>query len=139
VDEDRTLFTRAFGAWGDDGRLCGGRDFGGPGEQMPQDHQHAATAKAKPHSDMAANCQAMMAEREQMMTDVKAADQRLDDLVSKMNAASEHLRDGDFTLALVHGIETVGEQLALRFPFDPTTDANELSDGIDFGRKPALG
>ena len=37
---------------------------------------------------MAAKCQAMMAEREQMMTDMKAADQRLDDLVAKMNAAS---------------------------------------------------
>jgi uncharacterized membrane protein len=54
-------------------------------------------------------------------------------------AVSQHLRDGDFTLALVHGIETVGEQLALHFPFDPTTDANELSDGIDFGRKPGQG
>jgi hypothetical protein len=56
--------------------------------QTPQEHQHAATDKAKPPSDMAAKCQAMMAEREQMMTDMKAADQRLDDLVAKMNAAS---------------------------------------------------
>jgi hypothetical protein len=56
--------------------------------QMPQEHQHAATAKAKPPSDMAAKCHAMMAEREKMMTDMKAADQRLDDLVAKMNAAS---------------------------------------------------
>jgi len=54
-------------------------------------------------------------------------------------AVSEHLRDGDFTLGLVHGIETVGEQLALHFPFDPTTDANELPDEIDFGRKPSQG
>jgi len=57
--------------------------------QTPQaPHQHAATDKAKPPSDMAAKCQAMMAEREQVMTDMKAADQRLDDLVAKMNAAS---------------------------------------------------
>ena len=56
--------------------------------QTPQEHQHAATAKAKPPSDMAARCRAMMAEREQMMTDMKAADQRLDDLVVKMNSAS---------------------------------------------------
>jgi hypothetical protein len=54
----------------------------------PQSSQHAATAKAKPAADMGARCQAMMAEREQMTTDTKAADQRLDDLVAKMNAAS---------------------------------------------------
>jgi uncharacterized membrane protein len=46
-------------------------------------------------------------------------------------AVSEHLRKGDFTLGLVHGIETVGEQLALHFPFDPTADANELPDEVD--------
>jgi hypothetical protein len=61
--------------------------------QVPQEHQHAATAKAKPQSgmaaaDMAAKCQAMMADREKMMADMKDADQRLDDLVSKMNAAA---------------------------------------------------
>jgi hypothetical protein len=57
----------------------------------------AAQASAKPQqvstgqmktADMAAKCQAMMAEHEKMMTDMKAADQRLDDLVVKMNAAS---------------------------------------------------
>lgn len=52
-------------------------------------------------------------------------------------AVSEHLRAGNFTLGLVRGIETVGEQLARHFPFDPTTDANELSNEIDFGGKPA--
>ena len=50
-------------------------------------------------------------------------------------AVSEHLRKGDFTLGLVHGIETVGEQLAIHFPFDPTADANELSDEVDLGPK----
>ena len=54
--------------------------------QVPQEPQHAATDKVKP--PMAAKCQAMMAEREKMMTDMKAADQRLDDLVAKMNTAS---------------------------------------------------
>jgi uncharacterized membrane protein len=50
-------------------------------------------------------------------------------------AVSEHLRNGDFTLGLVHGIETVGEQLATHFPFDPTADANELPDEVDLGGK----
>ena len=54
-------------------------------------------------------------------------------------AVSEHLRDGDFTRGLVHGIETVGEQLALHFPFDPATDSNELSDEPDFGGRPSQG
>ena len=56
--------------------------------QTPQERQHAATDKAKPPSDMAAKCQAMMAERDTMMTAVKADDQRLDDLVATMNTAS---------------------------------------------------
>jgi hypothetical protein len=50
--------------------------------------QHTATAKAKPPSGMEAKCQAMMAEKEKLMADMKAADQRLDDLVATMNAAS---------------------------------------------------
>jgi len=48
-------------------------------------------------------------------------------------AVSERFRAGDFTGGLVHGIETVGEQLALHFPRDPETDVNELSDDLDFG------
>jgi uncharacterized membrane protein len=51
-------------------------------------------------------------------------------------AVSEHLRAGDFTLGLVHGVETVGEQLALHFPFDPASDTNELANEVDFGGKP---
>ena len=47
-------------------------------------------------------------------------------------AVSEQFRERDFTLGLVHGIEAVGEQLAAHFPFDSTTDVNELSDAIDF-------
>jgi hypothetical protein len=56
--------------------------------QTPQEHQHAATDKVKPASGMEAKCQAMMAEREKMVAAMKAADQRLDDLVVKMNTAS---------------------------------------------------
>ncbi len=56
--------------------------------QTPQEHQHAATDKAKQGSGMEAKCHAMMAERENMMTAMKAADQRVDDLVVKMNTAS---------------------------------------------------
>ena len=56
--------------------------------QTPHAPQHAATDKMKPPAGMEAKCQAMMAEHEKMMTDMKAADQRLDDLVATMNAAS---------------------------------------------------
>jgi len=56
--------------------------------QTPQQHQHAATDQVKPASGMEAKCQAMMAEREKMMTAMKAADQRLDDPVAKMNSAA---------------------------------------------------
>ena len=56
--------------------------------QTPQEHQHAATGQAKPAAGTEAKCQAMMAGREKMMTSMKAADQRLDELVAKMNSAS---------------------------------------------------
>ncbi len=60
-----------------------------PGQQpqkpMPQEHQHPAD---KPVADMAAKCAAMMADHQKMMADMKAADQRLDSLVAKMNGAS---------------------------------------------------
>jgi hypothetical protein len=55
--------------------------------QTPHE-QHTATAKAKPPSGMEAKCQAMMAEKEKMMADMKVADQRLDTLITKMNAAT---------------------------------------------------
>jgi uncharacterized membrane protein len=48
-------------------------------------------------------------------------------------AVSERFREGDFTAGLVRGIEMVGEQLASHFPYDPTTDVNELPDDVDFG------
>jgi uncharacterized membrane protein len=48
-------------------------------------------------------------------------------------AVSDRFRKGDFTGGLVHGIETVGEQLATHFPFDAKTDVNELPDDVDLG------
>jgi uncharacterized membrane protein len=50
-------------------------------------------------------------------------------------AVSEKFRDGDFTGGLVHGIERVGEQLAAHFPYDPSTDKNELPNEVDFGEQ----
>lgn len=77
--------------------------------QMPQAPPNAATAKTKPHprmaTDMAAKCQAMMADHEKMMTEMKAADQRLDDLVAKMNAASG-AEKGDAIAAVVNEMVT---------------------------------
>jgi hypothetical protein len=77
--------------------------------QMPQGPPKAATAKAKPQAgmatDMAARCQAMMADHEKMMTEIKAADQRLDDLVAKMNAASGTEKAGA-TAAVVNELVT---------------------------------
>lgn len=57
----------------------------GPAAQMPH-QQPAAAAKAEPGMD--AKCQAMMAEHEKMMTDMKAADERLDGLIATMHTAS---------------------------------------------------
>ena len=55
--------------------------------QAPQTHQHA-TEQATAQPDMMAKCQAMTADREKMMAEMKAADERLDDLARKMSAAS---------------------------------------------------
>ena len=43
---------------------------------------------ARPQAGMAEKCKAMMAQRENMMAELKKADERLDSLVAKMNAAS---------------------------------------------------
>jgi hypothetical protein len=71
----------------------------------------AATATAKPMAGMEAKCQAMMAEHQKMMTDTKAADQRLDDLVATMNAASGPAK-ADATAAVVS--EMVTERRTMR-------------------------
>ena len=73
--------------------------------QTPQQHKQEATATAKPQSGMAAKCQAMMADHEKMMAAMKAADQRLDDLVATMNAASG-AEKADATAAVVNEMVT---------------------------------
>ena len=54
--------------------------------QAPQ-HEHQQTP-AKPPAEMSAKCKAMMAGHERMMADMKTADQKLDQLVTKMNSAT---------------------------------------------------
>jgi septal ring factor EnvC (AmiA/AmiB activator) len=73
--------------------------------QTPQAPKQAATATAKPQAGMEAKCQAMMAEHEKMMTETKAADQRLDALVATMNAASGPAK-ADATAAVVSEMVT---------------------------------
>ena len=46
---------------------------------------------------------------------------------------SDHFRTGDFTKGLIRAIEEIGAQLAAHFPYDESTDVNELSNEIDFG------
>ena len=60
---------------------------------------------------MSAKCKAMMAEHEKMMTEMKAADQRLDALVTKMNAASGQAK-ADATAATV--TEIVAQRQTMR-------------------------
>jgi uncharacterized membrane protein len=50
-------------------------------------------------------------------------------------AVGERFRKGAFTDGLVHGIETVGRELAAHFPYDPAADRNELPDDVDLGRR----
>ena len=79
--------------------------------RTPQEHQHAAPAKVKPQAGMDAKCQAMMAEKQTMMADMKAADQRIDGLVATMNAASG-MAKADATTAVVS--EMVMQQRIMR-------------------------
>jgi hypothetical protein len=78
---------------------------------MPQGTPQAVPAKAKPQSGMAgmagmdAKCQAMMADHEKMMTEMKDADARLDSLVVKMNAAAG-LEKANATAAVVNEMVT---------------------------------
>jgi uncharacterized membrane protein len=46
---------------------------------------------------------------------------------------TEEFRKGDFTGGLIRGIEEVGEQLSMHFPYDDATDVDELPDDVDFG------
>jgi len=45
---------------------------------------------------------------------------------------SERFREGDFTGGLVRGIEEVGKQLSVHFPYT-RGDNDELPDDVDFG------
>ncbi len=82
-------------------------------------HQHAtAQAKAQPAAPqakaqpaMADKCKAMMAEHDKMMADTKVADERLDGLVAKMNAASGQAKT-DATATVVN--EVVAQRKAMR-------------------------
>ena len=47
-------------------------------------------------------------------------------------AVAERFRDGDFTGGLVHGIETVGRELATHFPPD-SEHPHELPPDVDLG------
>jgi uncharacterized membrane protein len=49
-------------------------------------------------------------------------------------AVADRFRAGDFTGGLVHGIETVGEELAEHFPADSPDTPHELSSEVDLGR-----
>ncbi len=55
-----------------------------------------------------------------------------DSLAAELGA---HFREKDFSGGLAHAIEEAGKQLAAHFPYDASTDVNELSDEIDFGNK----
>jgi uncharacterized membrane protein YgcG len=44
-------------------------------------------------------------------------------------AIAERFRQGDFTGGLVHGIETVGSELASAFPYDAAADTGGEPDG----------
>lgn len=74
--------------------------------------QTAPTSQSqKPPSDTSAKCQAMMAQHEKMVAEMKAADERLDGLVSKMNAASGQEK-ADATAAVV--TELVAQRKTMR-------------------------
>ncbi|WP_310391161.1 TPM domain-containing protein [Hymenobacter sp.] len=48
-------------------------------------------------------------------------------------AVLEQFRTENYVLGLERGIRMVGEQLQRYFPYDKTTDRNELDDTISFG------
>ena len=45
---------------------------------------------------------------------------------------AERFKKDDFTGGIILGIEHVGAELAMHFPFDAATDVNELPDKVDF-------
>jgi hypothetical protein len=93
--------------------ICAAILLQGPGRsaQALQNPQPAPQQPTKPSTDMSSKCQAMMAEHDKMGVDMKAADQRLDGLVAKMNAASGQAK-GDATAAVV--TEMVAQRKMMR-------------------------
>ena len=77
--------------------------------QQPQHEQQQTPVK--PSANMAAKCKGMMAQHEKMMAEMKAADQRLDELVAKMNQASGQAKM-DATAATV--TEIVAQRKTMR-------------------------
>lgn len=76
--------------------------------QVTPEHQQPA---AKSQSDMSAKCREMMAQHDKMMAEMKSADQRLDELVAKMNAVSGQEKI-DATAAVV--TELVAQRKTMR-------------------------
>lgn len=75
--------------------------------QQPSEQQPAAKSQA----DMSAKCTEMMAQHDKMMAEMKSADERLDGLVAKMDAASEQEKV-DATAAVVS--ELVAQRKTMR-------------------------
>jgi hypothetical protein len=62
------------------------------GAQTPPMPEPMTNQMMKMSPDMAKKCQAIMADRDKMTADMKAADQKLDGLVTKMNSATASAR-----------------------------------------------
>ena len=79
--------------------------------QTPQQHKHQAATTTTPKPGMTAKCQAMMADHDTMMAEMKTADQRLDNLVATMNAATGTTK-ADAVAAVVN--ELVAQRKTMR-------------------------
>lgn len=62
-------------------------------QAAPMMGHHKDAAGAKPDAEMKAECQAMMAKRQEMQDKVQAMDATLDNLVAEMNAAQGDARE----------------------------------------------
>lgn len=83
--------------------------------QAPPPPKHETADKAKADADRTARCQAMMAEREKKVAEMKASDARLDELVATMNAAPAADK-ATATAAVV--TEMVAQRRAMRAAMD---------------------
>jgi uncharacterized membrane protein len=52
---------------------------------------------------------------------------------STKDLMASHFRQGKFTQGLIEGIHLAGNQLGTHFPFQRSSDKNELSDEVSFG------